>query len=110
MDDEDEVAGTTLDHAMSSLDLFQEPALRSVQLFNIPEQATYADIAAVVRGGILFELTIMRRSSTAIVTFAEIASAEAYYAHVRDNDLYIKNKRVSTLPKPTHVLSIRDYL
>ncbi|EGR52444.1 uncharacterized protein TRIREDRAFT_53665, partial [Trichoderma reesei QM6a] len=67
---------------------------RSVQLLNVPEHAAYADIVAVVRGGILFDLSISRRSGTATVTFAETSSAAAYYAHVRDNDLYIKSKRV----------------
>ncbi|EHK21293.1 uncharacterized protein TRIVIDRAFT_128228, partial [Trichoderma virens Gv29-8] len=74
---------------------FEEPSFRSVQLLNIPEDATYADITAVVRGGILFDISIMRRSSTATVTFAESSAAEAYYVHVRNNCLYIKNKKAS---------------
>ncbi|KAL7940721.1 hypothetical protein V8C42DRAFT_356085 [Trichoderma barbatum] len=89
-----EEASDTLDHTLSSLNLFQEPSFRSVQLLNIPEHATYADIAAVVRGGIVFELSIIRRTSTATVTFAETAAAAAYYTHVRNNYLYIKDKRI----------------
>ncbi|UKZ78195.1 hypothetical protein TrVFT333_005930 [Trichoderma virens FT-333] len=56
-----------LDHSLSSFNLFEEPSFRSVQLLNIPEDATYADITAVVRGGILFDISIMRRSSTATI-------------------------------------------
>ncbi|TFB01762.1 Negative regulator of differentiation 1, partial [Trichoderma ghanense] len=93
-DDDDEETNEALDQAISSLTLSQEPVFRSVQLLNVPEHATYADLVAVVRGGILFDLSIVRRAGTATISFAEIASAAAYYAHVRENDLYIKSKRV----------------
>lgn len=93
--DDNEAASDVFDHAPTSLNLSQEPSFRSVQLLNIPEDATYADITAVVRGGILFEISLMRRSSTAVITFAETAAAEAYYTHVRNNYLYIKNRKVS---------------
>ncbi|KAH0490183.1 hypothetical protein TgHK011_001663 [Trichoderma gracile] len=93
-DDDNENTNEALDQAISNLTLTQEPVFRSVQLLNIPEHATYADIVAVVRGGIVFDLSIARRAGTATITFAEISSAAAYYAHVRENDLYIKSKRV----------------
>ncbi|KAK4068198.1 uncharacterized protein Triagg1_7441 [Trichoderma aggressivum f. europaeum] len=93
--DDNEEASDVFDHTSISLSLPQEPSFRSVQLLNIPEDATYADITAVVRGGILFEVSLMRRSSTAVITFAETAAAEAYYTHVRNNYLYIKNRKVS---------------
>lgn len=93
--DDDEAASDVLDHTPTSLNFPQEPSFRSVQLLNIPEDTTLADITAVVRGGILFEVSIMRRSSTAVVTFAETRDAEAYYTHVRNNYLYIKNRKVS---------------
>ncbi|KAL6875965.1 hypothetical protein HDV57DRAFT_523071 [Trichoderma longibrachiatum] len=92
--DDDEETNEALDQAIGNLTLTQEPVFRSVQLLNVPEHATYADLVAVVRGGILFDLSIVRRAGTATITFAEMASAAAYYAHVRDNDLYIKSKRV----------------
>ncbi|KAL7905879.1 hypothetical protein GGI35DRAFT_488140 [Trichoderma velutinum] len=92
--DDNETASDVLDHTPTSFNFSQEPTFRSVQLLNLPEDATYADIAAVVRGGILFELSILRRSSTTIVTFAQTTAAEAYYTHVRNNYLYIKNRKI----------------
>ncbi|PNP43229.1 hypothetical protein THARTR1_11127 [Trichoderma harzianum] len=92
--DDNEAASDVFDHAPTSLNLAQEPSFRSVQLLNIPEDATYAEITAVVRGGILFEISVMRRSSTVVITFAETAAAEAYYTHVRNNYLYLKNRKI----------------
>ncbi|KAL6862069.1 hypothetical protein J3F83DRAFT_716887 [Trichoderma novae-zelandiae] len=92
--DDDEEASDALHHVISSLTLSQEPAFRSVQLLNVPEHANYADVVPLVRGGILFDLSIIRRAGTATITFADVAAAAAYYAHVRENDLYIKSKRV----------------
>ncbi|KAL5083813.1 hypothetical protein Trisim1_000860 [Trichoderma cf. simile WF8] len=92
--DDDEAASDVLDHTPTGFNFPQEPSFRSVQLLNIPEDATLADVTAVVRGGILFEVSIMRRSSTAVVTFAETRDAEAYYTHVRNNYLYIKNRKI----------------
>ncbi|KAL7928916.1 hypothetical protein V8C35DRAFT_332051 [Trichoderma chlorosporum] len=93
-DDDDDANHVLLDHSFSSLNIFQEPPFRSVQLLNIPEDATYADIIAVVRGGNLFDISLIRRSSTAFITFAEASAAEAYYTHVRNNYLYIKNNKI----------------
>ncbi|KKP00547.1 hypothetical protein THAR02_07351 [Trichoderma harzianum] len=80
--DDNDAASDVLDHTPTSLNFPQEPSFRSVQLLNIPEDTTLVDITAVVRGGILFEVSIMRRSSTAVVTFAETRDAEAYYTHI----------------------------
>ncbi|PTB48858.1 hypothetical protein M431DRAFT_500784 [Trichoderma harzianum CBS 226.95] len=89
-----ETSSVGLDDNYDDNEAASDPSFRSVQLLNIPEEATYADIAAVVRGGILFEISLMRRSSTAVITFAETRDAEAYYTHVRNNYLYIKNRKI----------------
>lgn len=81
--------------------------LRSVRLVNLPEGTTYSDIADVIRGGLVYEFYITHGAATATITFVEAASAEIYFAHVRNNGLFLKNKRVSASSKPLH-LSRRD--
>jgi hypothetical protein len=69
--------------------------LRSIRLINLPEGTTYSDIAGLIRGGLLYEFYITHGAATATITFVEATSAEAYFVHVRNNGLYLKNKRVS---------------
>jgi hypothetical protein len=83
----------------------QPGTLRAVRLVNIPEGTTYADIAAVIRGGMVYEFYITHgRSSrsTATITFVGVASAQAYFNHVHNNGLYINNKRVGICSKAFH--------
>ncbi|PTB34806.1 hypothetical protein M441DRAFT_74791 [Trichoderma asperellum CBS 433.97] len=68
--------------------------LRSVRLVNLPDGTTYSDIADVIRGGLVYEFYITHGAATATITFVEAASAEVYFAHVRNNGLFLKNKRV----------------
>lgn len=79
--------------------------LRSVRLVNLPEGTNYGDIAAILRGGLVYEFYITHGAATATITFVEAASAEAYFGHVRSNGLFLKNKRVSTSSKTFHPLS-----
>lgn len=74
--------------------------LRSVRLVNLPEGTTYGEIAGLIRGGLVYEFYITHGAATATITFVEAASAEAYFAHVRNNGLFLKNKRVSLCPRP----------
>ncbi|EHK47321.1 hypothetical protein TRIATDRAFT_8597, partial [Trichoderma atroviride IMI 206040] len=67
---------------------------RSVRLVNLPEKTTYGDIAGLIRGGSVYEFYITNGAATATITFVEVASAEAYFAHVRNNGLFLKNKRI----------------
>lgn len=75
--------------------LFEKHATRSIQLVNLPESATYADITSVVRGGMLLDIHLKARDRIASLSFVHAADANAFFQHVRRNDLYIKNKRVS---------------
>ncbi|CAK7224544.1 hypothetical protein SEUCBS140593_005605 [Sporothrix eucalyptigena] len=68
--------------------------LRTLQLVGLPESATLADVAAVVRGGLLVELYIRPQDRAGIVSFAREPDAKAFFDHVKRRDLYIKNKRI----------------
>lgn len=105
IDDEHETSNESPERAMSMPKPGFSPApeqLRSVRLVNLPEKTTYGDIAGLIRGGLVYEFYITHGAATATITFVEVASAEAYFAHVRSNGLFLKNKRVS--PVPNHSL------
>lgn len=74
---------------------FEKNATRSIQLVNLPESTTYADITSVIRGGMLLDIHLKARDRIASLSFVHAADANAIFQHVRRNDLYIKNKRVS---------------
>ncbi|KAL7917910.1 hypothetical protein ACQKWADRAFT_331293 [Trichoderma austrokoningii] len=95
IDDEHETSSGSFDRAVS----IPKPSFaraseqwRSVRLVNLPEGTTYSDIAGAVRGGLVYEFYI--NHDTATITFVEAAAAEAYFAHVRSNGLFLKNKRM----------------
>ncbi|GFP59305.1 negative regulator of differentiation 1 [Trichoderma asperellum] len=97
VDDEHEASSEPPDRAMSipKPDFPRAPEqLRSVRLINLPEGTTYSDIAGVIRGGLVYEFYITTGAATATVTFVEAASAEVYFAHVRNNGLFLKNKKI----------------
>ncbi|KAI9167342.1 Negative regulator of differentiation 1 [Paramyrothecium foliicola] len=73
---------------------FERDATRTLQFSNLPDGVTHADITAVVRGGQLLDVFLRRRDGTATVSFLHGDDANAYYAYVRRNDLYINDKRV----------------
>lgn len=70
-------------------------ATRTLLLSNLPEGTAHADIVAVVRGGILLDVYVRTNDRSATVSFLQAADAKSFFEHVRRNDLYIKNKRVS---------------
>ncbi|CAK7223329.1 hypothetical protein SBRCBS47491_005171 [Sporothrix bragantina] len=72
----------------------ERKCLRTLQLVGLSENTTLADVAAVVRGGILVELYIRPHDRVGIVSFAREPDAKAFFDHVKRRDLYIKNKRV----------------
>ncbi|KAL7894013.1 hypothetical protein HDV63DRAFT_162684 [Trichoderma sp. SZMC 28014] len=97
VDDEQETSSGSPERAMSipKPGFSRAPEqLRSVRLVNLPEGTTYGDIAGLVRGGLVYEFYITHGAATATITFVEVASAEAYFAHVRNNGLFLKNKRI----------------
>ncbi|KAK1240218.1 hypothetical protein MKX08_007660 [Trichoderma sp. CBMAI-0020] len=97
VDHEHEISSGSPERAMSMPKPGFSPApeqLRSVRLFNLPEKTTYGDIAGLIRGGLVYEFYITHGAATATITFVEVASAEAYFAHVRNKDLFLKNRRI----------------
>ena len=72
----------------------ERQSLRTIQLVNLPESATLADVAAAVRGGPLLELYIRVHDRSAFVSFVRGPDAKEFFEHVRKHDLYIKTKRV----------------
>ncbi|KAL6895016.1 hypothetical protein GGI43DRAFT_125531 [Trichoderma evansii] len=95
VDDEHEISSESLDRAMPKPDFSRAlEQLRSVRLVNLPEGTTHSDIAGVIRGGLVYEFYITHGAATATITFIEAASAEAYFGHVRNNGLFLKNKRI----------------
>lgn len=73
---------------------FERNCTRTVQLVNLAEGTTHADITNAVRGGMLLDIFLRSHERTATVSFLNSADAKAFYAHVRRHDLYIRNKRV----------------
>ncbi|KAK0385793.1 hypothetical protein NLU13_6970 [Sarocladium strictum] len=113
MDDEDEDLGYTGDsianhespiaHTRSNAevdieDLPRTPiarhAKRSLRLDNLTIATGISDIAAAIRGGQLLEIYQRYKEKAAIVSFVHEHEAQAFYDHVRKNDLYIKSKRI----------------
>ncbi|KAM0259437.1 hypothetical protein ACHAQJ_003331 [Trichoderma viride] len=72
----------------------QSAALRAVRLVGIPDGATYADVAAIIRGGLVYEFYITHIRSTATITFVEVAAAKAYFNYVQNKGIYVNNKRL----------------
>ncbi|KAL1842829.1 hypothetical protein VTJ49DRAFT_3996 [Mycothermus thermophilus] len=73
---------------------FERNCSRSIQLSNLAEGTTHADITAAVRGGMLLDIFLRSHERAATVSFVNSADARKFFDHVRRNDLYIRNKRV----------------
>ncbi|QSZ35064.1 hypothetical protein DSL72_007928 [Monilinia vaccinii-corymbosi] len=73
---------------------YQKFAQRTVQLFNLPEGTTHADICDAVRGGMLLDIYLRAYDNVASVSFLEQAHANEFFRYVKRNDLYIRSKRV----------------
>jgi hypothetical protein len=65
-----------------------------LELTNLPEGVTHADITAVVRGGIVLDVFLRRNDGAARVSFVHAEDAEAYYKYVCKHDIYIRDRRV----------------
>ncbi|KAK3357209.1 hypothetical protein B0T25DRAFT_566516 [Lasiosphaeria hispida] len=72
---------------------FDRQCTRTVQLSNLPEGCTHADITKVVRGGMLLDIFLRTHERSATVSFLHAVEARRFFDHVRKHDLYIKNKR-----------------
>lgn len=73
---------------------FERQCDRTIQLFNLAEGTTHADITSVVRGGMVLDIFLRAHERSATVSFLHSADAHAFLDHVRRHDLYLKNKRV----------------
>jgi hypothetical protein len=71
-------------------------AKRTIQLCNLPDGTTHADITNVVRGGMLLDIYLRSNDRCAAVSFLEEEPAKSFFHHVKRNDLYIHGKRVGS--------------
>ncbi len=76
---------------------FKKNAKRSVQLSNLADNVTIADVEAVIRGGMLLELYFRDHDRSVVVSFLDEGNAQDFFRSARRNDLYIRGKRVSKL-------------
>lgn len=73
---------------------FERQCTRTVQLANLAEGTTHADITNAVRGGMLLDVFLRNHERCAAISFLHSADARKFYDHTRRHDLYIRNKRV----------------
>jgi hypothetical protein len=75
---------------------YEKFAKRTIVLSNIPDVTTHADIANIVRGGLVLEIYLRRdpQGRVACVSFLDAAHAYEFFQHVKRNDLHIRGKRV----------------
>jgi hypothetical protein len=78
---------------------FDKFAKRTVQLANLHELTTHADLVEVARGGMLLDIYLRSHDRTASISFLEEAHAQEFFRHVKRHDLYVRGKRVSA----THI-------
>ena len=76
---------------------FERQCSRTIQLSNLAEGTSHADITNAVRGGMLLDVFLRSHDRSATVSFLQSADARKFFDHVRRHDLYIKNKRVGRL-------------
>jgi len=74
---------------------FERQATRTIQLLNLAEGTTHADITSAVRGGMLLDVFLRTHERSATISFLHAEQARKFFDFVRRHDLYIKNKRVS---------------
>jgi hypothetical protein len=67
---------------------------RTIQLSNLPEAATHAEIANAIRGGMLLDIYLRSNDRVAAISFLEEEHAKAFFHYAKRNDLYIRGKRV----------------
>jgi hypothetical protein len=67
---------------------------RSIVLRGFSPFTTLADLAKVLRGGIILNMYIREREREAHVSFVEPLAAEKFVMHYKRNDMYLKGKRI----------------
>ncbi|KAK3333803.1 hypothetical protein B0T19DRAFT_440531 [Cercophora scortea] len=94
-DSPDEVpAGATYVKPQSQRQQYDRVCTRTIQLLNLGEGTTHADITNAVRGGMLLDVFLRSHERSATVSFLHAVDARKFFDHVRRHDLYIKNKRI----------------
>ncbi|KAG5922950.1 hypothetical protein E4U42_005119 [Claviceps africana] len=73
----------------------EREALRTVQLYNLPQDTTLAEITSVVRGGFLVDIHLKRKSKTASLSFLHSKDARAFYDYVQTNPPHIKGAKLN---------------
>jgi hypothetical protein len=84
---------------------YEQHCARTLQLSNLADGTTHADIVNAVRGGMLLDIFLRYHDRAASVSFLNSEDAKKFYDHVRRHDLYIRNKRVGC-PGPRNLLSV----
>ncbi|KAH6684129.1 hypothetical protein B0J14DRAFT_526584 [Halenospora varia] len=90
----DEGSGNNDSQTKSHRQQYEKFAKRTVQLANLPDSTTHADIVDIVRGGMLLDIYLRTHDRTASVSFLEEAHAQEFFRHVKRHDLYIRGKRI----------------
>ncbi|EFY85603.1 hypothetical protein J3458_009011 [Metarhizium acridum] len=93
MDDDDAPSGALLARTTSQ-PIVEPTATRTVQLLNLPEGTTIADVTSIVRGGLLVNIYFRARDNMVALSFLHSSDAHAFYQYVQANGLYIKNTKV----------------
>ncbi|QLI71762.1 uncharacterized protein G6M90_00g088170 [Metarhizium brunneum] len=91
MDGDD--AGALLAHTTSK-PVVEPTATRTVQLLNLAEGTTIADVTSIVRGGLIVNIYFRARDNMVALSFLHSSDAHAFYQYVQANGLYIKNTKV----------------
>ncbi|KAK4043261.1 hypothetical protein C8A01DRAFT_32578 [Parachaetomium inaequale] len=73
---------------------YEQRCARTLQLSNLADGTTHADIVNAVRGGMLLDIFLRNHDRAVSVSFLNSEDAKKFYDHVRRHDLYIRNKRV----------------
>ncbi|KAK4242397.1 hypothetical protein C8A03DRAFT_29327 [Achaetomium macrosporum] len=86
--------GTNYAKPLGQRPQFERQCARTIQLCNLADGTTHADITDAVRGGMLLDIFVRTHERSAAISFLHSADAKRFYDHVRRHDLYIRNKRV----------------
>ncbi|OBU00735.1 hypothetical protein VE01_01034 [Pseudogymnoascus verrucosus] len=74
---------------------FLRNAKRTIQLSNLPEAATHADVTDAVKGGMLLDVFLRSQDRAASISFLDGNAANDFFRYAKRNDLYIRGKRVT---------------
>jgi len=67
---------------------------RTLFFSNLPKDATYSDLVAVVRGGALVDVWMKDSDRCASVSFIDSADADAYLRYAKKNEIFIGGWRI----------------